>query len=172
MNKIIKLISIVAITLLSSLSIADHKYIGLNISSVDLVKNASPTFDIATTNLVLGKSLSDNISAELRYGSGIFKDTLNVSSDEISAKVKKSQGVYVKYNLPLTNGLNSYAIIGYTEATIDYAGSETSESDISTGLGINFGATDSSSFNIEYVNFINTSNIFMHGISFGFNSTF
>lgn len=146
-------------------------YLGLNFSSIDYIENNTETFDIAAASFVLGKSLNNNLSVELRYILGHLDDTNNISGDNVTVEVKKSNAVFFKYAVD-SGGLYPYLIMGQTNTSLNaYMSSGDSNltvSDFSYGAGLEFGKNNSSSFNVEYLRLLDTGDITINAFSAGF----
>jgi len=87
--------------------------------------------------------------------------------------IDKFMGVYLKYTSETSGTVSPYAILGYTHAKAEGSalGVTASESDLSFGVGVDFGMGEETSLNIEYMNFIDTSTITADGISVGFRTS-
>ena len=152
----------------------ESSYIGLNFSSMDYNEASFEEFKVSTTNLVLGKSINSRLSAEFRYGLGTFDNENEINGVDTSVEIDKMYGYYVKYAVEV-NGYHPYAIVGYTNATLVGSGSNSvkmSNSDNSFGVGLRFGETESSSFNVEYMNYLDTGNASVDGFSVGLKLSF
>lgn len=151
----------------------DSNYIGFNLSSMVFKENSSENFDISATSLVFGTSINDNLSTEIRYGIGIFKDANKIEAEDISIEVDRVYGLYFKYAVEV-NGYYPYIVFGHSEGTFKAtAGDDTAEAtypSFSYGVGLRLGETEASSFNLEYMRLFDNeeANTIVNGFSLGF----
>ncbi len=92
--------------------------------------------------------------------------------------LKAFYGIYYKYSIGITERIFPYVVLGYSKAEEEHnytvvlnsqeilkEKGHVSESDVSYGFGVRFGQTESSSFNIEYMNYLGSKNMPYDGIS-------
>jgi hypothetical protein len=103
----------------------------------------------------------------------------------LNLDIKAFYGIYYKYSIGITERIFPYVVLGYSKAEQEYnytvvLNSEeihkekghVSEHDVSYGFGVRFGQTESSSFNIEYMNYLGSKNMPYDGISLAFRAGF
>lgn len=150
----------------------DAGYYGGNATFTNYSELGIPDMDFNAISIVAGNTINENLAAEIRFGFGTNDDSMTVLGEDISIGIDKFMGVYLKYATATTGKVSPYAILGYTDAKAEGSGLgvtvSLSESDISYGVGVDFGLSEEASLNIEYMNFLDTSTISVHGISVGF----
>lgn len=154
----------------------DAGYYGGNATFINYSEFGIPDLDFNAISIVAGQTINDNLAAEIRFGFGTNDESLTMEGVNIDFSIDKFMGVYLKYASTITGKVSPYAILGYTDAKAEgsaegSAGRVTasaSESDISFGVGVDFGLSEETSLNIEYMNFLDTSTISADGISVGF----
>lgn len=112
----------------------------------------------------------------------------NVVDQEIrnlNLDLKAFYGIYYKYSIGITENIFPYVVLGYSKAEEEHnytvvlnsqeilkEKGHVSEHDVSYGFGVRFGQTESSSFNIEYMNYLGSKNMPYDGISLAFRAGF
>lgn len=187
-----KLSKIIIATLLVTLSgisnAVEQGYIGASFSKIYyqesdvLVPNGSPISvpdaKFSSLNLLGGLSISDKLSSELRFGFGLDADTLNLLDNKIDLDQKWYVGGYVKYAGTTINGFTPYGLIGYTRGRIDAKNESLDdvvsvyESDLSFGLGVEYLSNSDNSFNLEFINLLDTGNVTINAFTIGFKDFF
>jgi opacity protein-like surface antigen len=108
----------------------------------------------------------------MRFGFGTNDESLTVDGVNVDLSIDKFMGVYLKYASTTTGKVSPYAILGYTHAKAEASALgvtvSASESEISFGVGVDFGLSEETSLNIEYMNFLDKSIVSVDGISVGF----
>ena len=150
----------------------DAGYYGGNATFTDYSELGIPDQNFNAITIVAGNTINDNLAAEIRLGFGTNDETVTVQGVDVTVGIDKFMGAYLKY-ASLTKGkVSPYAILGYTDAKAETSALgvtvSVSESDISYGVGVDFGLNEETSLNIEYMNFLDTSTISVHGFSVGF----
>jgi len=150
----------------------DAGYYGGNATFINYSELGFPDMDFNAISIVAGQTINDNLAAEIRFGFGTNDESLTVDGVNIDLSIDKFMGVYLKYASATTGKASPYAILGYTDAKAEGSALgvtvSASESDISFGVGVDFGLSEETSLNIEYMNFLDTSTISADGISVGF----
>jgi hypothetical protein len=108
------------------------------------------------------------------------QETRNLNLD-----IKAFYGIYYKYSIGVTDSIFPYVVLGYSRAEEEHNYSvvlnseeilkekgHVSEHDVSYGFGIRFGQTESSSFNLEYMNYLGSKNMPYDGFSLAFRAGF
>jgi hypothetical protein len=105
----------------------------------------------------------------------------NVADQEIrnlKLDLKAFYGIYYKYSIGISELIFPYVVLGYSKAEEEHnytvvlnsqeilnEKAHVSEHDVSYGFGVRFGQTESSSLNIEYMNYLGSKNMPYDGIS-------
>lgn len=153
------------------------------------VQYASTTFEIDlfgeewSPDAIVGRFgnyLSDNFALEGRIGTGLGDDTITFAAfggGTIDVKIELDSlfGVYGVGHHTINENSSVYALIGLSrgEATLSATGvivgsdSET-ETDLSYGVGINFGISNAAALNLEYISYMSKNDFDLSAISFGF----
>lgn len=150
----------------------DARYYGGNATFINYSELGVPEIDLNAISIVAGQTINDNLAAEMRFGFGTNDESLTVDGVNVDLSIDKFMGVYLKYASTTTGKVSPYAILGYTHAKAEASALgvtvSASESDISFGVGVDFGLSEETSLNIEYMNFLDKSIVSVDGISVGF----
>ena len=132
----------------------------------------------------LGYQLSDIVGVELRTGTGLGTDDVDIGTLGFRAEVELDYyaGAYVRAGYPVSETVSAYAIAGFTHAefssellganlTLDIDLVD-SESDVSYGLGIDVTANEDITLNLEVMRYMDTGDIKIDGASFGMSFRF
>ena len=173
MNRILCIIFATLISLTSYAQVGS--YYGVNTTFIGYSELGVPDFDFTALSITAGQSINDSLDAEVRMGFGTNDETLTLDGVDIAFGIDKFMGVYLKYASESSGTVSPYAILGYTHALLEGSvlgvTASASESDLSFGVGVDFGMGEETSLNIEYMNFIDTSTITADGISVGFRTS-
>ena len=142
--------------------------------------------DVQAFYIRLGAQLHENLSVELRGGTGLGDDTVDLTATntatgasgtgEIDLEVDEFYGAYVRAGLPLFNSLYPYLIAGFTHASLEAeAGNveiDSSGSDFSYGIGADWkfyeaSSGNSASLNIEYGQYYDRDDAEISGFAVG-----
>ena len=77
-------------------------------------------------------------------------------------------GVYLKVGCQLSESIYPYFKVGKTDATLKSLGQKDSEQDTSIGFGFDFNQSDSTSFTVEYIRYMEFEGLNVSGFSVGF----
>lgn len=112
-------------------------------------------------NLVgkLGQSITENIAMEVRLGFGVKDD------DEI--KIESLVGSYVRIGMEVDN-FSPHLLLGYTNVSLDSRFGSEDDSDVSYGVGIDFGLSDDWDLNVEYMKYFDKDDVSFDTLSLGF----
>ena len=118
----------------------------------------------------------------------VLVEASNVKDQEVrnlKLDLKAFYGIYYKYSIGITESIFPYVVLGYSKAEEEHnytvalnsekilsKNGHVSESDASYGFGVRFGQTESSSFNIEYMNYLGSKNMPYDGISLAIRASF
>lgn len=177
-----KNLSFVAATTLFSLSALPsaalaETYVGANVAAVEMTDDAiSEEISITALYGRVGMDITEYFSAELRLGTGINEDSLNVSGTSVDVELKSFAGAYIRGGIPNTTRFFPYAILGYTygklEASAFGESISDSESDVSFGVGSDFRVNETWSINLEYINYFDKDGGELEAIALGFTTSF
>lgn len=150
----------------------DSGYYGGNATFINYSEQGLPDMEFTGLSIVAGQTINDNLAAEVRFGFGTNYESLTYEGVNVDLRIDKFMGVYLKYASEITGKVSPYAILGYTDAKAEIAGLgvtvSSSESDMSFGVGVDFGLSEETSLNIEYMKLIDKSTFSADGISVGF----
>lgn len=113
----------------------------------------------------LGYFFNDYFAVEGRYGTSIQRSNgLNVDS---------LASALLKGNVPVTNQLSMYGLLGYSSVTIDQqsVGSST-QGGASFGLGMHYALSSDTAVTFEFLNNLNSDEARLNGLSLGFQYRF
>ena len=171
-SKIINFGFLCILGLSGSVVYADENYWGAGVGMFDYSEEGIDS-DASLTALFgrLGTQFNENFSGEIRAGFGIGDDSINVLSTDVNVELDSMFGGYIRGGVPVSENFYPYAILGYTRGEISvsvpgFSDSE-SESDVSFGIGADFGLGESTKFNIEYINYLDKEGAEVSGFSIG-----
>lgn len=151
-------------------------YAGLQYGLATYSETGFPDFDPQILIFRFGYKFNKNLSVEGRVGTGISKGTKTVLSVPLSLEVNSFYGIYAVGTLPINDRVGVYGLVGYTDAELTASSPGVSvsgtDSDISYGVGVDIGATNNVSWNLEYTSYIDESNVALSSISIGANFAF
>lgn len=156
-------------------------YVGGNISSVKVEEDWSGE----KANLVslygrLGTEFTENFSAEIRVGTGIDDDKINVNvlGTNVPVKVELNHfyGAYVRGTIPVADTFYPYAVVGFTRAELELkvpgGSASDSDDDVSFGVGTDIRLSANTDLNLEYMNYYDKDDLSIDGFSVGFTYRF
>lgn len=152
-------------------------YVGGNISSMKVEHDfVSDSADLVALYGRLGTEFTENFSAEIRVGTGIDDDTVNVLGTPVKLELNHFYGAYLRGTLPVTDTFYPYAVVGFTRAELEAKASGVSDSDsgsdVSFGLGADIRLTSNTDLNLEYMNYYDKDDLAIDGFSVGFTYRF
>ena len=159
--------------------LTEGAYVGIQYSSFDFsFDNVSE--DFSPTGLVgrAGSNINRYISIEGRLGIGLSDDTVTasngVTTESVSIELDTLIGVYGVGRMPLGKSSSIYALVGLTQVDATKSTSATGfgavsddESDLSYGIGADIGILYNVWVNVEYVQYIDKSDIDVSAIALG-----
>ena len=138
-------------------SFTETGYAGNNIGIVKYSENDLKDASVTSVIGRLGVNFSENFSGEIRLGTGIQEDTINVSGIDVDFEIDSLIGGYLRGDFKITEAFFPYAVLGYTKvegtASIGSIGVSDSGSDVSFGIGADIKITDTITINAEYINY-------------------
>ena len=169
--------SITCATLLAAAGSASagDMYYGGNLTFMDYSELGADASVFALSGRI-GSQWNENFSGELRAGFGLGDDTVTLFGESVDFKLNHYIGAYVRGGAQVGESFYPYVVIGLTrgeaEASVSGFSASTSESDFSFGLGADFDLSESLSFNIEYMNYLDKDGGELSGFSLGLSTTF
>ena len=133
-------------------------------------------FEEANPSAVVGRFgyyFLNNIAVEGRAGFGLNDDTIQVSGFETDVEIDSMVGAYALAHLPIGRDASIYGLVGFTrgEATATFqtlgVSQSDDETDVSFGIGGDFGLTPTTSINVEYAQYLHDSDYDVTAASIG-----
>lgn len=162
-----KVIGFFVATLVCS-AVQSEDYFAAGITAFD-IDGGGNSLNLASITGTYGRSFSDHMSGELRFGIGVNDDSIIDSfGDTITSEIDHHYGAYLKFSA--TSGeIKPYAILGITKFKLSAIDSSVgvkesgSEDDFSYGLGVDFG----NGLVIEYTQYYDKDGVELNGLSLG-----
>lgn len=148
-------------------------YIG---AQYGLISEDEPGFETSNPTAIIGRFgnfINRDISVEGRIGVGVQDDTTHDFGIDFTLDIDSILGVYAVGHLNLEGPSSLYGLIGFTrvEATASAPGfgSDTSsENGLSFGVGADIGVGNNAAINIEYIQYLNKSDVDLTALGLGF----
>lgn len=166
MNKLLILFLLV----LSSSAQADERssYIGVQFgTSESSLDNIANDVDLDYGLIRFGIWLDESIALELRSGRGISDE----ENQGIDLEVERFGGIYGLYHLGIGSNVSVYGAVGWTDGTLKASQGDISIQESDDGLSYGFGA-QFAGFNVEFMRYLDTSDITADAVSIGYNYHF
>jgi hypothetical protein len=156
-------------------------YAGIQYASTDFSFDGVPE-EFSPTALIgrAGSNFNQYVSIEGRLGIGLSDDTITatdgVTTASVSIEIDTLIGLYGIGRVPLGKSSSLYALIGFTQvdatksASLTGSGSASlsdDESDLSYGVGADIGIRYNLWVNVEYVQYLDKSDIEVSAIAVG-----
>jgi hypothetical protein len=139
-------------------------YIGLQFGNSDVSVDGVSDLDLDLTLLQVGVWVSDDISLEIRTGSGTSADTVQ----GVKYEIESVYGLYGLYHLHLSEYASLYGALGLSRATLKTStAGQDDESSLSYGVGAKF-----SFFSVDFMRYIDTSDVEVDVVSVSLQYTF
>ena len=155
------------------------EYLGIQYCVALYTEENSSDYNPTLAGLRAGFNLNKNFALEARYGAGNKNDTGVISGVPVSVDIYDYRGVYAIASFSISKSIEPYIIVGFTSAKINYSNLGTvKEEGISYGAGFNLGGYGDTSWNIEYISYINdpdesiSTQKFLHSVNIGANILF
>ncbi len=120
---------------------------------------------------VVGYGLHPNLAVEGMLGLGVKKDTFIDEDGENSVKYKSAYGIYLKPRYQLSQDIEVFARVGYSQvkAKVSWAGGSSSDSEGSTswGFGGNYAIDKNLYLTASYMNFYKKDGVKIDGFNLG-----
>jgi opacity protein-like surface antigen len=135
----------------------------------------------------LGNNINENFSIEGRLGFGLSDDTITatdgVDTASLSIELDTLIGVYGVGHIMLNESSSIYGLVGFTKVdgtvsastsgSVTGSGSSSEdESGLSYGVGADIGVGKNLALNIEYIEYLNESELDLKAISLGIKINF
>ncbi len=124
----------------------------------------------------LGHQFHDNISAEMRVGTGLGYDTVSIYGTNVNVSLSRFFGGYVRGSIPIGEYASPYLVIGYTRGQVDVTSSRFAyggcKSDMSYGIGADIAFSRNWGANIEYMNYLDKDGVDISGYAVGIYAKF
>lgn len=175
-NKSLIPLGLIILTAVSTTTVCAETYLGGSVAILDYSEFGIPE-DASLTALYgrLGTSFTENFSAEIRAGFGLGDDTVDVFGLPVDVELNNFFGGYLLAGFD-TGSFYPYAIVGYTRSELEASAFGTSisetESDASFGFGADFYLSNTSSLNIEYMNYLDEDGVEIYGFGIGLSQVF
>lgn len=152
-------------------------YAGIQYASTDFSFEGVPK-DLSPTALVgrAGSNFNQYVSIEGRLGIGLSDDTVTSATESLSIEIDTLIGLYGIGRLPLGKSSSLYALVGLTQVDATTSTSMTGfgsssfsddESDLSYGVGADIGIQYNLWVNVEYVQYLDKSDVEVSAIAIG-----
>ncbi|MFM2667052.1 porin family protein [Vibrio mediterranei] len=113
----------------------------------------------------LGYFFTDYFAVEGRYGTSIQRSG--------GLNVDHTASALLKGNVPVTDQLSMYGLLGYSSVTIDQQNvGSGSDSGMSFGLGMHYALSSYTAVTFEFLNNLNSDKARLNGLSLGFQYRF
>ena len=147
-------------------------YVGGSYAQLDTDVAGVVEFDLAALVFNVGYKINDYVAVESRLGTGIADDDIL----GIDLELDYLWGLYTKIGIPTGTGFYPYAVLGYTKAELELSAfgmtESESDSDISYGIGADFGVNENLGIFVEYMNWYDDEDIEITGFNIGLNYKF
>lgn len=151
-------------------AMAEH-YVGGNISAMAMDEDGLEDANLVALYGRLGTEFTQNFSAEIRVGTGLDDDKINVNAlgtnVPVNVELKHFYGAYVRGIIPIADAFYPYAVVGFTRAELEYRAlgfsEKTSGDDISFGVGADIRLTSNTDLNLEYMNYYDKDDVSIDG---------
>jgi opacity protein-like surface antigen len=152
-------------------------YYGAGLAHLDISIDGidDEMLDATVTSLhgLVGTRFNETFSGEVRLGIGISDDN-NLDDDglDLNIKLKNYFGVYAKAGAQISEIIYPYVVAGYTRGKMEFSALGDSESgsegDFSFGVGVDFSISETTKFNLEYMNYLDKDGVELSGFGLGF----
>jgi Outer membrane protein beta-barrel domain len=130
-------------------------YVGAGIVRITDKGDTAPAIHPIGLGIKGGIQLMPNLALEVRYASGVKKDSATVFGLDFDLKLNYAYGIYAKGSVEIA-GVAPYLLVGYSKAretaTVASIGLSLSESHhtASHGFGVDIPVTKATSINVEW----------------------
>lgn len=149
-------------------------FLGLIYTGLTYSEDGSPDFEPSALSGRIGILSPSGFGVEFRNGAGLTNDVQNIGGSNITLEVVSMSGIYASWSREFGKSVRGYFILGYDE--VEMTASVSSLVSVTTinkgksfGFGLNLGSEDNNSaLTLEYMNYINATNVGLSGISLGY----
>ena len=166
MNKLLMSLLLVLSTSVQADQLSSYLGVQLGTSESSLDGFGSDV-DLDYTLIRFGIWVDDSIALELRTGRGIDDDNYQ----GIDLEVERIGGLYGLYHLNIGPNASVYGAAGWSDGTLKASQGNLSVQEDDDGFSYGFGA-EFAGFNIEFMRYLDTSDITADAVSFGYNYHF
>ena len=172
MEKLITLPSILILICYTCFNVAQaegrNTYIGIQYGSADTsFGDDSSDVDLDFLTLQLGVWVNDNVSIEVRMGTGSGDESV----ESVDFEIESIGGLYGTYHWNLGNHASIYGIAGWSDITLkkseDGGSIQPDENGLSYGVGMKL-----SILSVEYMRYLDTDHLEADAVSVGLHYTF
>jgi len=149
-------------------------YLGIGYGLGEFTSEGIPDFNPSGLLIRFGGIFSRYFSIEGRFGVGLEEDTQNINGVDVSVELDTLTGAYGVGHINFGKYSSVYGLIGVSrvqgtvKAPSSSGGSVTdSESDLSLGIGVDLGFSNSFSVNVEYVSYVSKTDVDLSAIGLG-----
>ena len=136
--------------------------------SEDGASDAEPSALIGRVGTFVGNQLA----VEGRFGVGFDDDTV----DGVDVEIDRLVGVYGSGHIPMGGTSSLYAVLGYSDVKASFSGPDgsttDSESGFSYGFGADIGITRAIALNVEFMRYIDRSDVDVEALAVGLHYRF
>lgn len=146
-------------------------YAGATLTRAAYKEEGFPTAYPIAIGGKIGKPLNPNFAVEGRFGFGVADDEVDVGGLPVAVDIDYYFGVYGKGILPLSSQASVYGLIGITQAKLTASvggfSASDSDSDISFGVGAEFGISPAAAISVEWARLLKGDGYKVDGLSLG-----
>lgn len=171
-----KKITLVSVLALAAIGAQAQTYGEIGYTTVSFTDpSSSPTIKTSPKALrgLMGYEISENIAIEGIIGLGLGSDSIKVNGQSSGAnlKINSMYGVYLTPKAKLADNLEGFVRAGYMHvkgtATDSGSSSTSSESGFSYGFGARYALDKNMSLNVDYMSYLNKTDIKATGFTVG-----
>ena len=143
-------------------------YGGLQYRSIEDDENT----ELGVLSARLGSFLTENLSAEVRIGTGVSDHSERISGSKFSVEADTTLGAYLRGGVFITPSVYPYVIVGYTQfdytAKLEGFGTiSDDESGTSLGIGAEFFLNKATGLSIEAMRLLDEDDIELDALNIG-----
>lgn len=151
-------------------------YVGANYAAFNY-KEGSVDLDLPVIYGRIGAFMTDNLSAEFRYGVAAGDDSVDLGGVSGDVEVSEYYGLYLRAGAPVTKSIYPYVFAGLTKGELEISAMGVTVSDedddTSYGLGVDFSIPNSAAaVNLEYGKYMDKDGFELDGFTVGVSCRF
>lgn len=166
--------SIIAIPFQVFASSEVDAYLGIGYGVGEYSAEGVPDFNPSGMVVRFGGIFNRYFAIEGRFGVGLEEDTQNINGVDVSVELDTLMGAYGVGHIYFGKSSSVYGLIGISRVegtvkapSIPGATASDNENDLSYGIGVDVGITQSISLNIEYVSYVTKTDLDLSAIGLG-----